>query len=217
MPNNRTITRVPRVCRQCGRHFLARPDMVRKGFATFCSVVCRDLGRIGSTGTCIEFLDDDTAMVPLHARDGSIHANALIDAADAEWASQWRWGFYGGYAVRGQKDGDGRTLKFRMHRELMGLVRGDGLEVDHLNGIRHDNRRCNLRIVAKSVQSQNRRNNIGSRSQYRGVGWHKHEGKWQARVVVQGKRIHLGYFASEDEAGAAARAARLQFLPYAVD
>lgn len=35
--------------------------------------------------------DQDTVRIPLRARDGSIRAYALVDAADAEWLSQWTW------------------------------------------------------------------------------------------------------------------------------
>jgi hypothetical protein len=34
------------------------------------------------------------AEIPLRARDGSVKAWALIDAADAAWLNQWRWSMF---------------------------------------------------------------------------------------------------------------------------
>jgi hypothetical protein len=47
----------------------------------------------------------------------------------------------------------------------------------------------------------------GPSSQYRGVSWYKASGKWMARIIVDGKHRHLGYFAEEIEAAAAYREA----------
>jgi hypothetical protein len=38
-------------------------------------------------------------------------------------------------------------------------------------------------------------------SGYRGVSWNKTLGKWWARITVNGKRVHLGYFDDVNEAG----------------
>lgn len=45
------------------------------------------------------------------------------------------------------KDGKQTSL----HRMVMGLTRGDGKHVDHINGDKLDNRRCNLRIITHTV------------------------------------------------------------------
>lgn len=158
---------------------------------------------------------DDTApdgavLIPLRRRDGSVRAYAIVDAVDAEWVNQWRWHLStSGYAQRG-------TNGYLMHRELLGLSRGDGLEGDHINRNRLDNRRCNLRAVPKRSQQQNLRA-VGRTSKYRGVHWYTAKRKWRASIVVSGKHRHLGYFDSEEEAAEAARSARARLMPYAVD
>ena len=48
----------------------------------------------------------------------------------------------------------GKTLY--LHRLIMGLTPGDGLEVDHLNGNGLDNRRENLRVVTHAQNHQNK-------------------------------------------------------------
>lgn len=193
--------------------------------ATCCSRACGNtLRRRTPRPSSVSIHDDGvTASVPLYAVNGSIKGYTLIDAADAEWAVQWRWSLWpDGYAFRCRRveetdGGKARYVVTFLHRELMGLVRGDDLEVDHINRDRLDNRRSNLRVVTKQGNRQNMPSHNGSSSRFRGVHWAALQQKWRARIRVNGKNMHLGLFDNEDEAGAAARAARLQYMPFAVD
>lgn len=47
------------------------------------------------------------------------------------------------------------------------------------------------------------------RQRWQGVDFHKARGKWRARIKGGGAIIHLGFFATEGEAGAARMAAEL--------
>lgn len=67
------------------------------------------------------------AHIPLSARDGSIRAYAIVDATDAHWINQWRWHLDKGYARRNEWR-DGKCIAILLHRELLGLRSGDGLE-----------------------------------------------------------------------------------------
>lgn len=40
-------------------------------------------------------------------------------------------------------------------------------------------------------------------SQYRGVSWNKDAQRWEARIHVAGRKLHLGYFVDEPDASAA--------------
>ena len=64
--------------------------------------------------------------------------------------------------------------------------------VDHINGIRTDNRICNLRPANSFVNSQNRT--------AKGFTKPKQTKKWSASITVNRKRIHLGYFHTQEEA-----------------
>lgn len=66
-------------------------------------------------------------------------------------------------------------------------------EIDHINGIRNDNRIVNLRKVNSQ---QNKFNNTKAKGFY----FHKGRNKFRSRIKVDGVDIHLGYFNTENEA-----------------
>ena len=73
------------------------------------------------------------------------------------------------------------------------------LDIDHLNGVRHDNRISNLRVVSRAVNLQNVRGR-GARSGFTGVG--RVGRKFAARICIDYRNIHLGYFETAEEAHA---------------
>jgi hypothetical protein len=149
-------------------------------------------------------------MLPLANRQGDVIAYALIDAQDSHLAA-FRWSFDGRYVSR--LSGPRRV---RLHRLVLGLAKGDGLEGDHVNRDPLDNRRCNLRVVTHAQNAQNQ-GPRGTSSRHRGVGLFKRTGRWRARVKIDGTEHHLGYFSSEEEAHAAAVARRCELLPFTVE
>lgn len=75
-------------------------------------------------------------------------------------------------------------------------------EIDHVNGIRDDNRLSNLRDVTKSVNQQNRhKSNNGSATGFLGVT--PYHGRYMAQIWVSGKYRFIGYFDSPENAHAA--------------
>ena len=76
--------------------------------------------------------------------------------------------------------------------------KGHKLVVNHKNFNRQDNRVENLEIVTQRENTN--RAHIKSSSKYVGVSWHKGSKKWMSRIVINGKRKHLGYFFEEIEA-----------------
>lgn len=77
-------------------------------------------------------------------------------------------------------------------------------DIDHINGIKHDNRFSNLRDVPTSLNMQNelrvRKNN---QSGFMGVHFRKDRNKWIATIRINGKPKRLGSFATPEEAEAA--------------
>lgn len=72
--------------------------------------------------------------------------------------------------------------------------------IDHINGIRSDNRIVNLREATLSQNAMNRIKAANNTSGYKGVSFHKQSGKWQASIKINGKQKYLGLFLSPKQA-----------------
>lgn len=66
-------------------------------------------------------------------------------------------------------------------------------EIDHINGIKDDNRIINLRSVTRQENQWNRKT-------AKGYYYNKREGKFRAQINVNCNVIHLGYFDTENQA-----------------
>jgi hypothetical protein len=81
--------------------------------------------------------------------------------------------------------------------------------IDHINGVKDDNRISNLRDVSIQANLHNQtlpyRSNV---SGLRGVSFEARSNKWYARIRVAGKNLMLGYFRTAEEAHAAYVAAK---------
>jgi len=96
------------------------------------------------------------------------------------------------------------TEKKMMHMHQVILEVPEGMVVDHINHDTMDNRSANLRAATKVQNSYNRKKlSRQCSSKYKGVWWHKSSLKWQARVIFEKKRIHLGTFKNEIDAAKA--------------
>lgn len=129
---------------------------------------------------------------------------ALLNESDLPKVSPYRWCAHyergRWYAITTITIGPYETKGLRMHRLIMDAP--DGMDVDHINRNGLDNRRENMRLATRSQNLANCRRRKSKR-QYKGVYSPKHTRKWRARIRVQGRTIHLGYFDTE---AAAARA-----------
>lgn len=83
--------------------------------------------------------------------------------------------------------------------------------IDHKNGVKDDNRITNLRDVSDSENSKNRPLQSTNKSGVCGVRRDMKSGRWCAGISHKYKHIHLGSFATLDDATAARKAAEVRF------
>ena len=93
----------------------------------------------------------------------------------------------------------------------------DGMVIDHINGIRGDNRISNLRLATRSQNAVNSGMRSSNTSGQKGVYMNKQVGKWVAEIKVDGRRKRIGTFSDIDEAAVAYQmAAEHHFGDFAV-
>lgn len=66
--------------------------------------------------------------------------------------------------------------------------------IDHINGLRDDNRIINLRVVTRSQNNTNSAIRKDSKTGVKGVRFMKRENKYAAIIKVNGRSEYIGYF-----------------------
>lgn len=155
-----------------------------------------------------------------HRNGSPIRGFALIDAGDADLplhgsiVGALRWSMNSaGYATR-KKGPRGAQQDVLLHRVLLGLLPGDGLEGDHRNRDKLDCRRANLRTATSAQNRQNLSLASSNTSGFRGVSWGAKREKWRADARLNGRSRWLGYFATLAEAETAVVAWRREHMAY---
>lgn len=115
--------------------------------------------------------------------------------------------------VSGYKFGCINHYPYLAHRVIWLLYTGKwpASEIDHVNGIRNDNRIDNLRDVSHADNLRNQRLSKNSTSGHTGVYWVKRSNRWEATIKVNQKTRHLGYFIEKADAISARKNAEEKF------
>ena len=104
--------------------------------------------------------------------------------------------------------------RYRAHRIVWEMHNGeipDGMQIDHINNVRDDNRIENLRVVSNKDNSKNRSINSNNKSGVMGVSWDSSRGKWSAEIKPDGQKVFLGRFNSIEEASKVRKIAENEF------
>ena len=72
--------------------------------------------------------------------------------------------------------------------------------VDHKDNNRTNNHISNLRFATSKENNQNRKISSRNTSGCKGIYFNKKAKKWQARIMIDGIRVHIGYYDDLDDA-----------------
>lgn len=120
-------------------------------------------------------------------------------------------------SARGPAPKDTPPAKYRLvsingkqymhHRLIWMMANGqtipDGMQVDHINRNKHDNRPSNLRLVTGSQNRCNTGKSRSNRTGFKGVSYCRTRRRLQAIIKLNGKQHKLGWFVTAEEAAAA--------------
>ena len=142
--------------------------------------------------------------------------DCLVDKEDVaivgycSWSASWNPCTKSFYA-RGQHP-NGTGKKVRMHSLICPPEEGKPM-IDHGNHNTLDNRRFNLKAVARWENGLNRKGaQSNHRTGNRGAYYYKHLNKWQARVKFKNTSYYFGNHGSAESAVAAAEEGRKRLL-----
>lgn len=121
---------------------------------------------------------------------------ALVDDRDFKRLSKITWRLLFGYAVHSNP-----RVTLRMHKLVLKVSKNK--EVDHKDGNRLNNQRCNLREASHSQNLQNTGRAKHNTSGFKGVSYRPTRGKWMAQIQKDKRHYFLGYHLSPEEAARA--------------
>ena len=94
---------------------------------------------------------------------------------------------------------DNTKTHIKLHRLVM-KCNDSKLDIDHINHIKYDNKKSNLRIVTRCQNNMNMSKRKDNTSGVTGVVWYKTKNKWRAQIMVDKKNISLGYYKNFEDA-----------------
>ena len=75
-----------------------------------------------------------------------------------------------------------------------------GFDVDHISHVVEDNKKCNLRVISHAENNRNNKLSKNNTSGVTGVYYEKSIHKWNAAIMIDGKKINLGYYKDIEDA-----------------
>ena len=103
-------------------------------------------------------------------------------------------------------------VKYKAHRLAFLYVLGwMPPQVDHDDHVKSNNRWKNLNPANQLINQRNAARRKDNTSGITGINWYERNKMWVARISVNRKRIHLGYFTDKPDAIAARKAADIKY------
>lgn len=148
---------------------------------------------------------DDYTEIVLKDKSGNEVGRAKVDNDDVEKCLRLKWRLAGrGYAM-GFVYSNKKQKNIKLHIHIFG--KKDGLEIDHINRDKLDNRKGNLRFVSHGDNMLNATMRVDNRSGFTGVFYDTKRNKWLAHF----RGRYIGRYVMKDDAIAARKKAEKEF------
>lgn len=114
---------------------------------------------------------------------------------------------------KGYPHGSIMAHRYNAHVVIWAITHGawPSGQIDHINGVKTDNRLVNLRHVSAAENQRNMKRPINNTSGIVGVGWCAGKRKWRASINVNDRTRHIGYFSDIADAATARKAAEVEY------
>jgi len=177
----------------CGNITSVRKDSICSGHTISC-------------GHCLDPIEIERNVIKLFLKNSGNYT--IIDTEDYHKIKEYHWG----ERIHGYVAGCKNKKRIYLHRLILDVVNTPDVSIDHINGNKLDNRKCNLRVCAHSQNTKNHRIPINNTSGILGVWWHKQNKKWVAEIWANGKKYYLGCFIDIKEANKVRQEAEIKYF-----
>jgi hypothetical protein len=111
-------------------------------------------------------------------------------------------GVAGTVQTKGYRNINLLTYANKAHRLAWLYVYGEWpiLQLDHINGVKDDNRICNLREANNGQNQMNKKTQRNNTSGHRNVYWRNSRNRWVVSISVEGKNYIKGSFKKLEDA-----------------
>lgn len=141
-------------------------------------------------------VEGNIAKIPLgiNSKDGYVIVDKKYAYLDRH---KWILRKKDGYASTNIKS-NGKSRAVLLHSLIRGVHKG--LDVDHHDRNKLNNRLKNLRVVPRYINGHNKGPQSNNTSGYKGIYWANWVDMWRVRMQLKGKGIEGGYFKKIEDA-----------------
>ena len=190
LPSGQKMRRVKCKC-DCGKTTVVDLNSLRMGRTSSCGCLQKERALEANLKTN-EYEFKDNIVIGICSNGTKFY----FDREDFELVKNFCWHINNRGYVAALDRSTGKAAS--LHRLIMRPQKGE--VVDHINRNKLDNRKSNLRVCNNADNLKNTSINKNNVSGFTGVFWCTRRSKWESRIKINRKSIHLGYFTSKAEA-----------------
>lgn len=122
----------------------------------------------------------------------------LFDIEDYDLIKGFHWKSDNRGYILCQIKKHGKVKSIYLHR--ISANPPSGVSIDHINGNKFDNRKCNLREVTQTQNCYNKPLSSKNKSGVTGVFWHSKKNKWLVNISHNNQSVYIGLYEKFEDA-----------------